>query len=166
MGRPSRLPSITYKGPGAYFVTTCTHHRCRIFDCVAAVDLTLMHFLRAADRANVEISAYCFMPDHLHLLVTAQRDRADLVSFMRLAKQMSGYAFQQSRGLKLWQTGYHERVLRADEDSLTVIAYMVANPFRAGLVARPADWPHWGSACYSREAVLEAIAVGRVPRGT
>ncbi len=163
MGRPPRLSSITYKGPGAYFVTTCTHHRNRVFDRAAVVDLTLAHFLRSADEGKVEVSAYCFMPDHLHLLVTAQTERGDLDRFMRLAKQMSGYAFEQSMGSKLWQTGYHERVLRADEASLTVIAYMVANPIRAGLVSRAEDWPHWGSACYSREEVIEAIASRRRP---
>ena len=105
------------------------------------------------------------MPDHLHLVVTAQTDRADLNRFMRLAKQMSGYAYEQSRGSKLWQTGYHERVLRADEDSLIVIAYMVANPIRAGLVSRAEDWPYWGAACYSRDEVLEAIALDRDSRG-
>ena len=159
MGRPPRLASISYKGRGAYFVTTCSHNRQKVFDCPATVDLTLAHFLQSAHRASVEVSAYCFMPDHLHLLATLQSDEGDLDRFMRLAKQTSGYAFERTHGSKLWQSGYHDRVLRADEESLTVIAYMVANPIRAGLVGRAEDWPHWGSACYSREEVLEAVAV-------
>ncbi len=80
---------------------------------------------------------------------------------MRRAKQMSGYAFTKVTGRHLWQTGYHERVLRSDEAALTVIAYMVANPLRRGLVERPEDWPFWGSESYSRDEVFEAIATRR-----
>ncbi len=166
MGRPPRLSSITYKGPGAYFVTVCTHQRGNHFNCTAAVDLTLSHFLRSAERAGVEVSAYCFMPDHVHLLMTALGATSDLARFMHLGKQTSGYAFEKSEGRRLWQTGYHERVLRADEDALTVIAYMVANPIRGGLVERAEDWPHWGSARYSREDVIEAIMMRPDRRGT
>jgi putative transposase len=101
------------------------------------------------------------MPDHLHLLVTAETGQGDLNRFMRLAKQTSGYAFALSKGSRLWQSGYHDRVLRDDEDYLTVVAYMVANPIRAGLVDRAEDWPYWAAACCSRESVLEAIALRR-----
>lgn len=159
MSRPPRLSSISYRGPGDYFVTTCTHHRRRIFDRAAVVDLTLMHFLQSAERADVEVTAYCFMPDHLHLLITVVTTTGDPDRFMRLAKQASGYAFAQSDGAKLWQTGYHDRVLRPDEDALAFIAYMAENPIRAGLVHDAGDWPHWGAARHTREEVLEAIAL-------
>jgi REP element-mobilizing transposase RayT len=159
MSRPARLSSISYNGTGGYFVTTCTHERRRIFDRAAVVGLTLMHFLQSAEQTDVEVTAYCFMPDHLHLLVTVATAIGDLDRFMRRAKQTSGHAFAQSDGGKLWQTGYHDRVLRSDEDALNYIAYMVENPIRAGLVHKAGDWPHWGAARYTREEVLEAIAL-------
>jgi REP element-mobilizing transposase RayT len=101
------------------------------------------------------------MPDHLHLLVDSEA-AGDLDQFMRRAKQTSGYAFTQSVGRPLWQSGYHERVLRSDEDRLGAIAYLVANPVRAGLVTQLEDWPFWGSVRYARAEILEAIAA----RGT
>jgi len=148
MGRPARLPGFAYKGHCAYFVTTCTDRRGRFFVSPAIVDMTLQHFLQSAEHAHVEISAYCFMPDHLHLLITVETPDGDLDAFMRRAKQASGFAFTQSMGVKLWQSGYHERVLRSDEQC-------------AKLVARAEDWPLWGSARYTREEILDAVACRR-----
>ncbi len=160
MGRPSRLSSIPYRGPGAYFVTTCTKERSNVFVDQDVVHQTLRHFLQSAEHTDVEVSAYCFMPDHLHLLIASVL-AGDLDKFMRRAKQMSGYAFAQATGQHLWQTGYHDRALRSDDEALTVIAYMVANPVRRGFVERSEDWPFWGATSYSRVEVLEAIAMRR-----
>ncbi len=41
----------------------------------------------------------------------------------------------------LWQGGYYERVLRKDEETQSVIDYILDNPVRAGLVKRPLDYP-------------------------
>ncbi len=47
------------------------------------------------------------------------------------------------RTQRLWQPGFHDRALRAEEDRLAAARYIVANPLRAGLVRRVADYPHW-----------------------
>ncbi|HYN10753.1 MAG TPA: hypothetical protein VES67_25440 [Vicinamibacterales bacterium] len=39
------------------------------------------------------------------------------------------------------QDGYFERVLRHDEATPQVIAYILENPVRAGLVQDPAEYP-------------------------
>ena len=43
----------------------------------------------------------------------------------------------------LWQRGYHDHALRKDEDIKDVARYIVANPVRAGLVARVGDYSLW-----------------------
>ena len=60
------------------------------------------------------IFAYCFMPDHVHLLVFSESENADLRAFVKRFKQMSGFAYRHDHGQSLWQPGYHERVLRGD----------------------------------------------------
>ena len=107
---------------------------------------------------GIDISAYCFMPDHLHALVTATAETADLAQFVRHAKQTSGHAYLQATGRPLWQPGYFERVLRSGEDPLRLIAYMVANPLRAGLTAEANAYPFWDAPGYTRTDVLDAIA--------
>jgi len=36
--------------------------------------------------------------------------------------------------------------------------YIIENPVRARLVARPSDYPFWGSSTHSRDEVLEFVS--------
>jgi len=164
MARPPRLKTISYRGAAAYSLTLCTHKRTRQFVSPVAVDLTLAHFVRAAAPTGIAVSAYCFMPDHVHLAVTAG-ESGDAAGFVRRAKQTSSYAHLQLFGQPLWQPGYFDRVLREDEDPLVVTTYMVANPIRAGLTTDAGAYPFWGSETFSREEILEAIATRTIRRG-
>jgi hypothetical protein len=56
----------------------------------------------------------------------------------------------------LWQHGYWERVLRDNENPLSVCRYIIENAVRAKLVADPADYPLSGSTEYTIEQVCEA----------
>lgn len=47
------------------------------------------------------------------------------------------------RAGQVWQTGYHDRALRKDENLQLAARYIVANPLRAGLVERVGDYPLW-----------------------
>ena len=87
------------------------------------------------------------MPDHLHLLLVATTEGSDLVAFMRLFKQLSGYSFQDSTGdnWALWQKSYYDHVLRQEEDIRSVAEYIRGNPVRAGLVENAHDYPFSGS---------------------
>ncbi|MFB6261862.1 MAG: transposase, partial [Thiohalorhabdaceae bacterium] len=49
-------------------------------------------------------------------------------------------------GSPVWQPGFHDRAIRREEDLEAVARYVVANPLRAGLVDRIADYPHWDAA--------------------
>ena len=99
------------------------------------------------------------MPDHLHVLASGDSECADLRRVVRLAKQHSGFAFKNRGGERLWQDSYFDRTLREDETITATIAYIVANPVRAGIVNSPGEYPHWGSQIYSREEILDFIAI-------
>jgi REP element-mobilizing transposase RayT len=43
----------------------------------------------------------------------------------------------------IWQPGFHDHALRHDDDVAEIARYIVANPLRAGLVARLGDDSHW-----------------------
>ncbi len=113
--------------------------------------------LRAATREGFEVTAYCFMPDHVHLLPTGLRDDSDLKGFVARAKQFSGFEFSKRIGTRLWQRYAYERVLRNEESTEDLIRYMIANPIRARLVASVKDYPFWGSSIYSRDELLDFI---------
>jgi putative transposase len=104
------------------------------------------------------VIAYCFMPDHVHLLVEGCSDAADGRAFVHQAKQRSGYAVAQNWGGPLWQPSYYDHVLRDEDGSLSVARYILENPVRAGIVEAPRDYPFSGSVVYSFDEVLEAAA--------
>jgi REP element-mobilizing transposase RayT len=100
------------------------------------------------------------MPDHLHLIVQGTRADADLPSFVSSFKQQSGFDHARTNDTRLWQAGYHDRVLRRDESVLTTIAYVLNNPVRARIVQRPEDYPWSGSDQYTIDELLTDIARG------
>ena len=143
MSRPPRLPNFSYKGVHRYFLTICTFNRQRLFASPATVQDTLLQFRKTAEEEGFEISAYCFMPDHCHLLIEGLATGSDFKRFCKLAKQRSGGVYARKRGGRLWQEGYHDRVLREGDSSLTVARYSLGNPVRAGLVAAPLTTRTW-----------------------
>jgi REP element-mobilizing transposase RayT len=82
-------------------------------------------------------------------------------SFVRLAKQRAGYRFTQAHHQRLWQDSFFDRTLRQEDELADVIAYVVNNPVRAGLVADPSEYGFWGSQTYSREEILEFVQISR-----
>ena len=60
---------------------------------------------------------------------------------MRIMRKRTTLRYANLRTTTLWQDGYFERVLRRDEDTQSVIDYILANPIRAGLVERAVDYP-------------------------
>ncbi len=43
--------------------------------------------------------AYCFMPDHMHMVVTGQNPDADLRRFAKIAKQRVVYSLRETHGV-------------------------------------------------------------------
>ena len=84
------------------------------------------------------------MPDHAHLLVVGCTPAAHLQRFVKLARQRSAVLFKRDTAERLWQPGYLERILRADEDVAVVARYFQANPVRAGLASSVDEWPFTG----------------------
>ena len=161
-GSPGHLESFDYTGLHRYFLTFCTDSRRQLFISPDAVDLVLFHFVRAASDERFSIVAYCFMPDHVHLLVEAGDEASDCRRLIQRAKQFSGFYYAKTFGERLWQRDGFERVLRNDEATLVVARYILENPLRAGLVSRVEDYRYAGSRVYSLAEILAATA--DVPR--
>jgi putative transposase len=167
MTRPPRLPAIAYQGFREYLLTFCAYDRRRYFIDGDVVALARTQFLRASSTGQFEIVAYCFMPDHVHLLVTGTAEGADLRVFAARAKQLSGHRFARMRHSRLWQEGFYDHVVRSEESRPAIVRYIIENPVRAGLVETAAEYPHWGSERYTRDEVAEIAAlaiVGDLPR--
>jgi putative transposase len=112
------------------------------------VELVLSQFLRVAGREGFAILAYCFMPDHVHLLIEGLRDDSDARKFIIKSKQCSAHAYAQAFGARLWQPFGYEHVLRDDETVQVVARYILENPVRAGLAKTVLDYSFLGSQVY------------------
>jgi REP-associated tyrosine transposase len=154
---PTRLPTFDYVGFYRYSLRFCTHARAHRFIDRDAFELVLAQFLRSATEERFAILAYCFMPDHVHLLVEGLSAMADGRRFIAKAKQYSGFYYKKTYAAPLWQRYGYERVLRNEEATLTVARYIVANPVRAGLVVEPRDYAFVGSCVFPLEALLDSV---------
>ena len=142
---PCHLKAFDYVGFHRYFLTFCTDFRRPVFSQAEAVSVVLEQLLRSSREQNFAVIAYCFMPDHVHLLIEATAEHADCKRFIAAFKQYSGYYYRQRFGSKLWQRYGYERVLRNDESTVEVAKYVLANPVRAGLSATVREYPYVGS---------------------
>jgi putative transposase len=143
--RVPRLRGFAYTGGYRYFLTICSKNRERVFMTRAPVDLVIAQLLRTADEKQFAIVSYCFMPDHLHMLIEGMTPDAQMKEFIRVFKQRSAFHWKSVFGTELWQRGYFERVLRSDESTIEVARYILANPLRAGMVNVIEDYPFGGS---------------------
>src|SRR5262245_33315470 len=111
-----RLPEFSYRGPLEYSITVCTFRRARWFVSATHVALARAQLLRISHEELFDVSAYCFMPDHVHVLLSGTADSSSLRRFVGRWKQHSAYAHKQrTRGI-LWQGGFYDHVLRQEED--------------------------------------------------
>jgi putative transposase len=143
--RAPRLRGFSYIGPYRYFLTICVVDRRRVFSSNDRVHPLIAQIRRTAAAEHFAVLAYCFMPDHLHLLVEGLSARSDLRRFVKVLKQSTSFAWKQQYGEELWQRSYFDRVLRDDEDGVAVARYILANPIRAGFVVTPDAYPFSGS---------------------
>ncbi len=144
--RPSRLHGFDYTAFQRYHLRFGTADRRRIFTSPVVVSTAHAQILRACQAHGFALLAYCFMPDHVHLVPQGLSPDADLRRLARVAKQQSGYALRRECALTaVWQVGYFERVLRDTEPTERVVRYVLNNPVRGGLVARTEDYPFSGA---------------------
>ncbi|KII38721.1 REP-associated tyrosine transposase [Pseudomonas fluorescens] len=126
-----------------YLLTTNTAGRQPVFSDFALGRLVASQFHVAEEMGIVSTLAWVVMPDHFHWLIELRR--GSLGELMQRTKSLSTKAVNLSTGRQasLWQSGFHDRALRREEDLVTLARYVVANPLRAGLVKKLGDYPLW-----------------------
>jgi REP-associated tyrosine transposase len=140
MPRPHRLQIAG----GTYHLTSRGNRRQRIF-----LDdhdrRTFLGILAAVvGRRGWRCSAYCLMPNHYHLLV--ETPEPDISSGMQDLNSRYAAGFNWRYGLTghLFQGRFHSILVEQEEHFLELARYLMLNPVRAGLCARPDEW-RWSS---------------------
>ena len=143
--KPRRLQDFSYIGYYRYFITIRSHAFKHHFVNGKAVRKLIDILKNAAVQEGFSVWAYCFMPDHLHLLIEGKNSSADMKTFVRSFKQKTAYWFKSTYGAQLWGVNYYEHVLRNDEATRAVARYIIQNPLRKGLVEDCSNYPYSGS---------------------
>ena len=152
--RPGRLKDFDYIGHHSYFITICTDQRVAAFADIEFGRWAISQLLTQAEVRGFEITAYCLMPDHVHLLIRGRRQDADLKRFIISWNTRVAYRWRRHHRTAMWQKGYYDRVLRKGDDFFGMARYILRNPVEAGLVEKAEDYPLSGTSGYSIEELL------------
>jgi len=96
-------------------------------------------------RYEVEIHAWVFMTNHVHLLLTPRHSHsvARLVQFVS-SHYVRYFNAQHARSGTLFQGRYKSSVVQDDRYLLNCLRYIELNPVRGGMVRDPSDYS-WSS---------------------
>jgi putative transposase len=132
---------------GYYHVTSRGNRGSHIF----TEDIDRLDFLELL-RSTVALFdwrayAHCLMGTHYHLIVETSRER--LSEGMRRLNGVYALRFNRRYGLKghVFETRFSSYVIRDERHLTAAIAYVLANPVRAGLCRDPAEW-QWSASVY------------------
>jgi putative transposase len=124
----------------AYFITTCTFNRVKIFSDPEYAQIVVDAIIYGQKQKWYQLLAYVVMPDHIHLIIVpASKDVSAIM------KSIKGFSFREINLLndtkgKLWQEGFHELTLDKIEFVLQKLKYIENNPVRSGLVKNSTDY--------------------------
>lgn len=103
----------------------------------------LRKFKANLSKYSITMIAYCLMPNHYHLLLRPDKDGV-ISSFTQAV--FNGYvqAFnvQEKRSGTLFEGRAKVKCINKNEYFMHLLSYIHLNPVRAGLVAKPEDWPY------------------------
>lgn len=94
------------------------------------------------EQYNFSLYCYCFMPDHIHFIVSVRGGYSilNLIAMFKSLASKSGKGF----GLQtsIFQKRFYDHFLRSNEDLNDKIRYIIENPFRKGLVNNWEGYPY------------------------
>ena len=99
----------------------------------------------AALKYSVDIHGWVFMTNHVHLLLTPQKDMAISNMMQYLGRcYVRRYNHRYSRSGTLFEGRFKSSVIQDDVYLLACLQYIELNPVRAGMVTDPGDY-RWSS---------------------
>ena len=142
----ARLPRLTVTGY-PHHVILRGNDRQDIFRNTADYQRMLDLFEQHSREQGVEIHAYVLMTNHLHLLLTPQKEQG-LPKMMQAVGRSYVQIFNKVHGRTgtLWEGRYRSTLIQTERYLLACMAYIDLNPVRATMVAQPEDyvWSSYG----------------------
>ncbi|MCK5540561.1 MAG: transposase [Deltaproteobacteria bacterium] len=124
-------------------------------------DFDYLEYLRclkkSADKYGCDIHAYVLMTNHVHLLLTPQREDSISQMFQSIGREYVRYINQKyQRCGGLWEGRHKGNIIESCRYLLLAMRYIERNPVRAGIVKHPAEY-RWSS--YIANALGKSSAI-------
>jgi putative transposase len=105
----------------------------------------LHHLRRLVGEEGCALHAYCLMTNHVHLLLTPEREDCCARLFRRLGLLYTQYFNKRyNRTGSLWEGRFRSSLVQTEEYLLACYRYIELNPVRAGMVLEPGKY-RWSS---------------------
>jgi len=130
---------------GYYHILTRGNDRRKVFQCQVDYNCMLNIIRLYIEKYRVRIFHYCFMPNHIHLLIQALIS-ADLPKFMQGVLQVYANYYHKKYDTigYLFQNRYKSIPIEKESYLLECGRYIERNPLRAKICSDPKDYP-WSS---------------------
>jgi putative transposase len=138
---PHGIPSWVEDG-SEYFITICAKPRGTNQLCLNKVAPVLNEaFLFYQNRGDLWLHLLLLMPDHLHAIISFNREvgmQKSMLEFKKYTARAAGIS---------WQRDFFDHRLRKGESYIEKAHYIRMNPVRAGLCKEPEDWAYVWENC-------------------
>lgn len=143
----ARLPRVHLAGVPEHIIQRGNNRQL----CFASDDdfAAYAHWLKEyADKFQVQVHAWVFMTNHVHLLCSAKDSVGISLMMQSLGRQYARYFNRRyQRSGTLWEGRFKSCLVQEERYLLAVYRYIEMNPVRAGMVASPADYSWSSYAC-------------------
>lgn len=136
-----RLKTYNYGQNGYYFITICTKNRQELF-CqkksklkddntfeLSEIGKIVEDSIKNIEAVYKEVKAddYVIMPNHIHLVLSVERD-AD-ISVSKIIQQTKSWVTKKV-GFPIWQKSFYDHVIRNEQDYYEIVNYIQMNPLK------------------------------------
>lgn len=146
----ARLPRFVIPGQPQHIIQR-GNNRQVIFAAEADYQFFRDALVEAAIKHGLQIHAYVWMTNHIHLLATPQFENSISKVFQSVGRKYVQYFnYTYKRSGTLWEGRYRATVVDSEQYLLKVMRYIELNPVRANMTQHPADYP-WSSYAYNAD---------------
>ncbi len=148
----TRLKGYDYSSPGMYFVTLCTAHKLHLFGEIKNERMILNKLGEIVNNEiskihshyeNITVHKYVIMPNHIHMIIdisdaeginpfpTKKYDISNVIGkFKAGVSGIEGDAFMHSAKKTIWQSSFHDHIIRGEKDYRKIWEYIDTNPLK------------------------------------
>ena len=133
---------------GIYHVMLRGINKQNIFEETDDYEKMLSLLQESKDTGGIELYAYCFMSNHIHLLLKEGTETLEKTMKRLGSKYAVWFNTKYTRAGHLFQDRFRSEAVEDPPYFLTALRYIHFNPVKAGLVKSPGEYAYSSYNCY------------------